>query len=63
MGPLIKTEFAPQLLQPVVSKQFEFGESPSQWAAFKDDQSTGGNVAIAWWVRKDFVAYAGKCIW
>ena len=62
-GPMIKSEFAPQLLQPIASKQFELGQSPSEWASFKDNHTTGGDTVIAWWVRKDFVAYAGKCIW
>lgn len=62
-GPLIKTELAPQLLMPVVSSQFELGQDAASWAAFRDDQSTAGDTVIAWWVRKDFVSFAGTCIW
>lgn len=62
-GPFIKTEFTPQMLQPVPTREFELGVTPAEWASFKDDQSTTGDTAIAWWVNKDFVAYSGSCSW
>jgi len=62
-GPFIKTQYLPQMLQPVSSSTFELGETPAQWASFKDDQSTLGNTAVAWWVRKNFTAFAGHCTW
>lgn len=62
-GPFIKTEFVPQMIKPVASKQFELGITPAEWASFRDDQSTKGDTVIAWWVRKDFIAFSGKCAW
>ena len=62
-GLFIKSEFVPQLLQPVPSTTFELGETPGQWAAFKDNQTTQGDTVFAWWVRKDFTAFAGHCSW
>ena len=62
-GPFIKTEFLPQMLQPISTATFEMGETPAKWAAFRDNQTTRGNTAIGWWVRKDFTAFAGHCTW
>jgi len=62
-GPFIKSQYVPQMILPISSKMFELGSTPAQWAEFKDDQSTQGDTAIAWWVRKDFVAYSGTCVW
>jgi len=62
-GPFIKTEFTPQMIEPVASKQFEIGQTPADWAEFKNDHSTRGDTVILWWVNKDFVSMSGKCSW
>lgn len=62
-GPFIKSQFTPQQLVPVVTKQFVLGTTPAEWAAFRDNQSSKGDTVYAWWVDKDFVAYSGTCVW
>lgn len=62
-GPFIKSQFTPQMMLPVASKVFEMGSTPAKSVSFKDDQSTQGDTAMAWWVRKDFISYSGTCSW
>lgn len=62
-GPFIKTEFTPQMIEPVASKQFQVGQTPAEWAEFKNDHSTRGDTVVLWWVNKDFVSMSGKCSW
>ncbi|MHC3995644.1 hypothetical protein ACXWTF_12540 [Thiomicrolovo sp. ZZH C-3] len=62
-GPIIKTQFVPQLIRPVPGYVFENGASPAEWAAFKNDATTAGDTVFGWWVRKEFVAFAARCVW
>lgn len=62
-GPVIKSQFVPQIIRPVVGKKFEVGTTPAEWGTFKNDGSTKGDTVFAWWMRREIVAFASRCSW